>query len=60
MYTREEADLLTSCLEQLASGAGSRLLGTLNKLQHGRNGVVITRVDVEQNTLESLDRKSVV
>lgn len=44
---------LTGGLEQLTSGAASLLLGTLDKLQHVLNSVLVARVDVEQNAFKS-------
>jgi len=43
---------LTSGLESLARRAQGLLIGALDQLQHGGHGIVIARVDVEENALQ--------
>lgn len=44
----------TSCLELISRDTDDLIARALNQLLHGRNGVLVTRVDSEQNTLDSL------
>lgn len=43
---------LTGRLQLLATGADSRLLRSLNQLQHGPNGKLVAAIDSQQDTLK--------
>ena len=43
---------LTCCLQGLAAGATRGLLHTLHQLEHGSNRILVSRVHVQQDTLQ--------
>lgn len=51
-YTDKEA--LTSRLQLLSGDAQDLVVGALDKLEHGRNGAIVARIDGQKHALNRL------